>query len=464
MENNLQKRFGLPTAICMVIGIVIGSGIFFKTESVLGQTGGNALTGVLAFLVIGVIVFFTAFAFSILAQKYEKVNGLLDYAEATCGSKFAYYLGWYMTMIYTPGITSVLGWVTARYLCGLFGFSLTSGETMVVAGLILVADAFLNAISPKLASKTQISTTVIKLIPLILMAAVGMYAGLSNGTMAANFALGAASEVSMINGLTAGVVSLAFAFEGWILVTSINAELKDAKKNLPLALIFGIIAIVAIYIVYYLGICGSVSLETLMDPAQGSTVAFTSLFGNFFGTLLTVFIFVSCLGTTNGLVMANSRNMYSLAMRGNGPLPKTFASVDETTNMPIASTFFGVLISAVWLVYFYGANLSTGWFGVFNFDSSELVIVFLYAFYLPIFFKMFKDKSEGFFRRIVVPAMAIIGSLFLIGCAIYAHGIVPYQKAAAEGKFVFPVLFFVIVGAVVLFCGKFFYNEDKKNA
>ena len=77
---------------------------------------------------------------------------------------------------------------------------------------------------------------------------------------------------------------------------------------------------------------------------------------------------------------------------------------------------------------------------------------------------MFKDKSEGFFRRIVVPAMAIIGSLFLIGCAIYAHGIVPYQKAAAEGKFVFPVLFFVIVGAVVLFCGKFFYNEDKKNA
>ena len=243
MENNLQKRFGLPTAICMVIGIVIGSGIFFKTESVLGQTGGNALTGVLAFLVIGVIVFFTAFAFSILAQKYEKVNGLLDYAEATCGSKFAYYLGWYMTMIYTPGITSVLGWVTARYLCGLFGFSLTSGETMVVAGLILVADAFLNAISPKLASKTQISTTVIKLIPLILMAAVGMYAGLSNGTMAANFALGAASEVSMINGLTAGVVSLAFAFEGWILVTSINAELKDAKKNLPLALIFASISI-----------------------------------------------------------------------------------------------------------------------------------------------------------------------------------------------------------------------------
>lgn len=462
MNNNLEKRFGLPTAICMVIGIVIGSGIFFKTESVLATTGGNALTGVLAFLAIGVIVFFTAYAFSILAQKYEKVNGLLDYAEATCGPKYAYYLGWYMTMIYTPGIASVLGWVTARYLCGLFGFNLTSGETMAVAGLILVADGFLNAVSPKLASKTQISTTVIKLIPLLLMAVVGLAAGLSNGQTAINFAAGAASEVSMMGGLTAAVVALAFAFEGWILVTSINAELKDAKKNLPLALIFGIIAIVTIYIVYYLGICSSVPLETLMDSAQGSTAAFTSLFGNFFGTLLTVFIFISCLGTTNGLVMANSRNMYSLAMRGNGPLPKTFASVDETTNMPIASTFFGVLITMVWMVYFFGANLSTGWFGLFNFDSSELVIVFLYAFYIPIFVKMFKDKSEGFFRRIVVPAMAILGSLFLVGCAVYAHGIVPYQKAVAEGKFVFPILFFVIVGLVVLFCGKFFYNEGKK--
>ena len=462
MENNLQKRYGLPTAICMVIGIVIGSGIFFKTEAVLATTGGNALTGVLAFLVIGVIVFFTAFAFSILAQKYEKVNGLLDYAEATCGPKYAYYIGWYMTMIYTPGIASVLCWVSARYLCGLFGFSLVSGETMTVACLILVGLSFMNAIAPKLASKTQISTTVIKLIPLLLMAAVGMYKGLTTGQLATNFAVGSASEVSMISGLTAAVVSLAFAFEGWILVTSINAELKDSKKNLPLALIFGIIAIVAIYIVYYIGICGSVSIETLME--QGSTAAFTSLFGNFFGTLLTVFIFISCLGTANGLIMANSRSIYSLAARGNGPKPKLFAKVDEETNMPIASAFFGALTCAFWLVYFYGANLSTGWFGYFNFDSSELVIVFLYAFYLPIFAKMFADKTEGFFRRYVVPAMAILGSLFLVGCAAYAHGFVPYQNAAKEGKFSFPILFFVIVGVVVLFVAKFFYNEDKKEA
>jgi len=166
-----------------------------------------------------VIVFFTAYAFSILAQKYEKVNGLLDYAEATCGSKYAYYLGWYMTMIYTPGITSVLGWVTARYLCGLFGFSLTSGETMVVAGLILVADAFLNAISPKLASKTQISTTVIKLIPLILMAAVGMFAGLGvlGGSSLRDFAIVATSFGAKLSEIKkCGLVGIIALFAGVI--------------------------------------------------------------------------------------------------------------------------------------------------------------------------------------------------------------------------------------------------------
>ena len=104
----MEKRYGLPTAICLVVGIVIGSGIFFKTESVLNVTDGNVLTGVLAIALVGLIAFFCVYAFSILAQKYEKVNGLVDYAEATCGSKYAYYLGWYMTFIYTPGITSVL--------------------------------------------------------------------------------------------------------------------------------------------------------------------------------------------------------------------------------------------------------------------------------------------------------------------------------------------------------------------
>lgn len=461
MDNKMEKRYGLPTAICMVVGIVIGSGIFFKTESVLSFTGGNVLTGVLSLVIIGFIMFFCAYAFSLLAQKYSKVNGLIDYAEATCGEKYAYYLGWFMTFIYTPAITSVLGWVTARYFCALFGFDATSSETLTIAALILVGGSFLSALYPKLAGKTQISTTVIKFIPLILMAIVGIIAGLSNSQLVDNFKHTISNDVTMVGGLTASVVALAFAFEGWIFVTSINAELKDSKKNLPRALIIGSVIIVAIYVFYYLGVCGSVPVETLIE--SGSTEAFKHLFGNLFGTLLSVFIVISCLGTTNGLIMANCRNVYSLAVRGHGPKPKMFAHIDETTNMPLNSAFFGTLLSIIWLVYFFGANLSsTNWFGFFSFDSSELVIVALYVMYIPIFIKMYRYEEHNGFKRYIVPSAAILSCLFLIGCTIYSHGIAKYQAAAAEGEFSLPVLAFVIVAAVVFLIGKAFYKSGER--
>ena len=462
MKQNMEKRYGLPTAICMVVGIVIGSGIFFKTEDILRATGGNVLSGVLSLLIMGVIMLFCAYAFSILAHKYEKVNGVLDYAEAACGPKYAYYLGWFMTFIYTPGIASVLCWVTARYLGALFGLSATGGETMLLASLILFAVAFLNAVSPKIAGKLQVSTTAIKLVPLVLMAIVGTASGLSNGQLAANFTKETASDISFFGGMMKSIVALAFAFEGWILATSINAELKNAKKTLPLALILGGTLIVAVFVCYYLGICGAVSVEDLMK--SDSTQAFINLFGNTMGTILSVFIVISCLGTTNGLLMATSRNMYSLAARGHGPKPSFFARVDEDTNMPVNSAFVGALIVMAWIVYFYGANLvEKPWFGMFSFDSSELVIVAIYLMYIPIFAKMYTHKEDNFFKRFIVPSLAIFSSIVLIACAVYSHGIAKYQAAAAEGKFAFPVLFFGIVTVVVLIVGGFFYHPEAEN-
>lgn len=458
--ENLEKRYGLPTAICMVVGIVIGSGIFFKTENVLAMTGGNVLTGVLSLLIMGMVMLFCAYAFSLLSQKYGKINGVVDYAEAACGPKYAYYLGWFMAFVYTPNIAGILSWVSARYIGVLFGFGATSGEVLVIACLILVGDTFLNAYAPKLSGKLQVSTTVIKLIPLLLMAVVGTAAGLANGQLMENISAGAASDVSFVGGLTASVVSLAFAFEGWIMATSINGELKDAKRTLPLALIIGGIVIVAVSVLYYMGICGAISVEEL--TAFGAPAAFKKLFGNAFGTILSVFIVISCLGTTNGVIVANSRSMYALAVRGTGPKPKLFAAIDENSNMPVNSAFFGMLLAAFWLVYFYGANLSSGWFGMFNFDSSELVIVALYVMYIPVFLKMYKDKQMGLFKRITVPTLAIFSCLVLIGCAVYAHGIDKYQAAAAEGKFAFPLLFFLIVTGVILFIGKFFYQPAEE--
>ena len=83
MSNHLERKYGLFTAICMVVGIVIGSGVFFKAQTILTKTGGDMPLGILAWIIGGAIMLVCLLTFSFMGQKYERVNGLVDYAEAT---------------------------------------------------------------------------------------------------------------------------------------------------------------------------------------------------------------------------------------------------------------------------------------------------------------------------------------------------------------------------------------------
>ena len=245
MENKLTKKFGLFTAICMVVGIVVGSGIFFKAQDILTATGGNLVIGVLSWIIGGLIMLACLLAFSCMAQKYEKVNGIVDYSEALVGPKYAYYMGWFTTFIYYPAMTSVLAWVSARYTLVFItsanpdfpmtvpaaeGGCLIGPECMVLMMFYLCMTYVINSISPKLAGKFQTTTTVIKFIPLVLMAVVGIIYGLLSPEhlLIENFANSVVPQDKTFMGLLfAAVCTTAFAYEGWIIATSINAELKN---------------------------------------------------------------------------------------------------------------------------------------------------------------------------------------------------------------------------------------------
>lgn len=437
--DKLQKRYGLLTAICMVVGIVIGSGVFFKAQTILQKTGGNMPLGILAWIIGGVIMLTCLLAFSVMAQKFEKVNGIVDYAEACVGSKYAYYVGWFLTIIYYPCLTSVLSWLSARYTLvfitsiapdfPLLGLGAAAGaetvlgpECMSLAMFYMCCVYAVNALSPKLAGKLQVSATIIKLIPLFLMAIVGIVVGLANGTLANNFNTLADVGTTSTNPLFASVCATAFAYEGWIIATSINAELKDAKKNLPRALIIGAIIIIATYIFYYVGVAGGATNQELID--SGATVAFINVFGNVLGNILNLFIAISCIGTMNGLMLGCVRGLYSIAVRGRGPAPHVFSQIDKETNMPHNSAIVGLLLCGFWGLYFFLANLAGTWSGPFVFDSSELPIITIYMLYLPIFVMWIKKATdETAMRRYVLPLLAICGSLFMIYASIMGHGI-----------------------------------------
>ena len=472
MENGLKKQYGLLMAICMVVGTVVGSGVFFKAQAILDKTSGDMPLGILAWIIGGVIMIFCVLAFCVMAQRFEKVNGLVDYAEATIGSKYAYLIGWFTTLIYTPAMTSVLAWLTARYFLTflvsvnpdlqLAGDPVTGTETFLLAGFILIFVFAVNTLSSKLAGKLQISATFIKLIPLLLMAIVGTIYGLTHEIAGApilttNFGTSAGN----IAPLFGAVVATAFAYEGWILATSINSEIKNSKRNLPIALVLGGIIIVAIYLFYYIGVAGGAPVQTLIE--EGTAPAFVTVFGNVFGNILNLFVAVSCLGTLNGLLIGCIRGMYSISVRGFGPKVKLMKQVDPASGMPSNSCIIGLVVVAAWLVYFYGANLAPkGWFGYFNFDSSELPIITIYALYIPIFVKfMIKEKSVPVLKRFVLPALGIIGSAFMVFAAIYSHGYAPYIAAKAEGNFSCPVLFYLIVFAVIMAIGAILMKPKK---
>ena len=464
MENKLQRKYGLFTAICMVVGIVIGSGVFFKAQTVLQKTGGDMPMGVLAWIIGGAIMLVCLLTFSFMGQKYERVNGLVDYAEATVGPRYGYYMGWFTATIYFPGMTSALAWLSARYTLEFItsaspGFPMTipadqggciiGPECMALTLFYLCMTYGMNALSPKLAGKFQTSTTVIKLIPLGLMAVVGLIYGLANGQLQENFVNNAQFSAVSDSPLFAAECATAFAYEGWIIATSINAEIKDSKKNLPKALVLGGVIIVAVYLLYYIGVAGGASNQELID--KGATLAFTNIFGGVLGNILNLFIAISCLGTTNGLMLACTRSMYSIAARGEGPDPEMYGQLDPKTNMPANSAVFALMVTAAWFLYIYASNLAGIWTGPFVFDSTELPIITIYLMYLPILIQwMRKEKEQPVLRRFILPILALCGSVFMVVACALSH------KTAC--------LWYLIVFAVIMVIGGVADKARKKKA
>ena len=231
MSTELKKKYGLMTAICLVVGTVIGSGVFFKAQDVLKLTGGNMVTGILAWAITGLVMLACILAFAIISTKYEKVNGVVDYAEALVGPRYGYFIGWFMSVIYYPAMTSTLAWVSARYFVVFmknvnpnFGFysvvnpdgadfsALAGPETMTWALVFLVGVFAMNALAPKIAGYFQVSATFIKMVPIAMVMIGGIIYGLvaGDGMLVENFTAVSDAVKSDVTGnpLFAAIIAL----------------------------------------------------------------------------------------------------------------------------------------------------------------------------------------------------------------------------------------------------------------
>jgi len=450
MDNNIHKKYGLPTAISMVVGNVIGSGVFFKASKVLKNNNGNMLKSILTVAAVGMVMLVCAYVFSMLAARVEKVNGLVDYSDMACGPLYAYSVGWFTATMFYPTITACLAWISANYIIILFGINLGWWFHYLFAAALLLLSFLLNILSPKLSGKFMVSTTVIKLIPIFIMAIAGTVAGFINGTTVENLT-SSHSSITGGGGLFSAIIAFAFAYEGWIFVTSINAEIKDSRKNLPRALFFGAIIIISAYVLYFLGLMGTLSAEKIVASGDDlPRAAFSALFGSpVFGTLIYVFVVISCLGTMNGLMLACTRGMYSVAIRGEGIAPELFSKVNKKTDVPTASAVFGLGMTFIWLTQ-WQLGFINGYFPRFlSFENDELPIVIFYSACIPIFiYVMRKCTDLGVIKRFIIPSLACLASAFMIFCAVYSYRL--------------DALYYFIVFIAVMAIGLMFYKKKNK--
>lgn len=442
-------------ALAMVMGTVIGSGIFFKAPKVLKATNGNMKIALIVIAIVGAISIVCSNVFANMGRMYSNINGLVDYAEATCGNRYAYFTGWFLAVIYYPVMASTICYVAATYFCMMCGLEPHGQSSTGVAVLFMTILITINILAPKISGKIQMSTLVIKLIPICLMAVVGIIIGIVNGN-GITILNTVTDSTSKGSGVFEGVCAFIFAYEGWIAATTINSELKNPKKDLPLALCAGCILCTVIYMLYVYSMGATLTGEEIIAAGDAlPKLAFSNVFGNIAGNLILGFIVISCLGASNGVVLCSMRGLYSLAVRGQGPKPEILSKVDEHTGMPLLSCVAGAAFIFFWLfqvstLFFQGPLVFNGtnnpdW--LLAWEADEVCIITLYAIYIPIFAHLLVTKKQiSFVQRYILPILAIIAALFMCYCAYASYGIQTFYYLA----------FFVIVIAI----GMCFYKKN----
>lgn len=409
-----RREYSLFTTIAMIVGIVIGSGIFFKSDNMLEYTGGNVGLAVLVFCIAAFTIVFGCLTFSQLAALTDKPGGVITYANEFIGKRWASMFGWFQIFIYYPTLTVLLSWVVGIYVGLTMGWELTFMGQLGI-GMIWFFICFMyNIISAKLGGWFQEAAVIIKLIPLFAIAVGGLIFG-DPITVIMNPSP-EAIEATKTLGWAAAIGPIAFSFDGWVVSMAVAHEVRNSKRNVPKALVAAPLFVLAAYLMYFLGITGYLGTEAVMSMGDESVaVAATNLLGSTFAGIIYVFVTISVMGTVNGVILGYIRLPYSLALRNAIPFSKSLRKINPKLNMPVNSAFFAIAVSGVWWVIHY---LQNKYSLLVNGDIAEIAISMSYLLYIILYYQVFRlwreGKVKGIWYGIVFPIFATLGSLFVL--------------------------------------------------
>ncbi len=418
-----NQKYGFITAISMVIGIVIGSGIFFKADDILTATGGSVVLGILGFLVVGIGVVFGSLVISEYAINNPAEGGLIPFCKDAFGPKVAYYISWFITAVYFPAIIVILGYVTAIYLGVLLGID-SNSFTYLATALVLAFGFASNILSKRVGGGVQSITTGLQLVPLFLIGAIGLLFFHNSGNSSA-----ISQTVESNSSFFTALIAIAFTFDGWIVVTSISNEVKNPKRTFPVALTLGVILTTLIYILYFIGITNIVSPADIINLGDAHVdIAAKEIFGNSGSTIITAFVVIAVYGGVNGMILAYLRLPDAVIKQG---MMKDILNVDnhQTANgfargviifdlITVAIMFIIHILATEEIIF---GNLDT------PFDLSTLPITIIYFIYIGLYLRVFTvTKRTGIERSrlAMYVGVAVLISLIVIYGAMQVNGLI----------------------------------------
>lgn len=402
-SKTLKKEIGLIEAITMVIGVVIGSGIFFKASSVFSNAG-TAKLGIFAWVAGGVISMASALTVAEIAAAIPKTGGAFVYLKELYSEKWAFLYGWVQTLIYVPGVVAALSIVFVTQATYFVPMTETTQKMFAIFMIFLIM--IINILSTKLAGKVQVFATFAKLIPIFVIIGFGLINGKSH-----SFGASASTTGSVgIAGFGAAILGTLWAYDGWIGVGNMAGELKNPKKDLPKSIILGLSVTIIVYILINLAIVNVMPLSNIIASNKVASDAAVVLFGSSGAGLIAAGIMISIFGALNGYLMTGVRIPFAMAQDNLFPYSKFFGKINEKFETPINTFLFEVILASIYVL--------SGSFDTLTNLAVFVVWIFFVMTVAGIFILRSKHKDLDRPYKVpfypVVPIIGIVGGIYII--------------------------------------------------
>jgi len=407
VENTqLKRNIGFVVATSIVIGTVIGSGIFMKPGIVLASSGGSTMA-LWAWIIGGIITLASGLTIAEVSVKIPKTGGLYAYLEEVYGKFWGFLCGWMQTIIYGPAVIGALGLYFGSLVADLVGLSETGKLFVSVSSVLFLF--ILNAIGTNLGGFIQSLLTVAKLVPIAMIAVFGIWHGDSHIT-------GMSSGNSQSISMGAAVLATLWAYDGWMNVGFMAGEMKNPSKTLPKAIITGIAVVMIAYLSVNVALLHVLPASKIVElgPNAAHTAA-SILFGDIGGKLIAIGILISIFGCLNGKIMTFPRIPFAMAEDRLFPGAKWLSKVHPKFQTPLYASLFETVLAILFMLVGNPDRLS---------DIAIFVVFLFYglAFYAVFLIRKKEDGRQNSLYKVplypLTPIVAIVGTLYIVGSTL----------------------------------------------